>query len=962
MTSSMGANDDEEGVLDGDELLDRFDMAWRSGNIPCLKDFLARVVGSTGRRSLPVDQHLLEAIIKLDLNYRWRSRVKDVALPAPPVELPWRPHLEDYVKHAANLGWHLSISPALIGEEYWVRHMWGDRPTHDEFLSRFCEFGAEVKKLLNDLDAEVKAERADGSAVRNRGGPEGSMAKEDAGSPQTPIPSLTSVAEFIATLREQPILKKEHLSELLQGDLPKDFPEPRTLARELLRREWLTPFQVNQILQGRGTQLILGAYLLLERLGEGGAGQVFKARHLRLHRMAALKVIRKELLSESEVVDRFYREVRIISQLNHPNVISAFDAGVCGSQHFLAMEYVSGTDLGKLVKQYGPLSAELACDYIRQAAVGLQHAFERGLVHRDLKPHNLLLTGGKSTGQDPLEHVQTVKIADFGLARIRYTPISDDVTQQIAEYIGSGALTPRGAVMLGTPDYMAPEQAIDFHQADIRSDIYSLGCTLFYLLTGRAPFSGGSLAEKLAGHLHQQPPLLTEIRPDLPSSLNSLMQRLLAKQPSQRFQTPAEVAALLTKPALLSQSLGIEIPSTAAAQDTGIRTVRLVGRPEHPAGTSVSNGEDGVAPQSHVFQRRWLLAGVTGAVFILGGLWLLISGKQHAAPKEQVFDKTDIVKAKPKSPGVDQKWIDATRLLPAPEQLERVRAKLVELNPGFNGKLNEFREGDSITRLAISTDCVDNIAPLAALTSLYHLSFDGGPGQGKLADLTPLKGLPLKTFFCTHNRVANLGPLQDMPLRIVRIHSCPVADLRPLAGKSQLEHLALARCNQITDESVLTLGDLRGLIELNLNSTRITGNGLMRLSGEHLQKLSLVDTQITDEGMKEVGRFKQLRTLDLGSAKMTDEGFKELVRLPALQELNLGDCEKITNEGLKEAGNIKKLQTLSFGHMVITGAETLAECSNLKTLILGPSTKVTETGLAALRGARPDLIIDDRRK
>ena len=162
--------------------------------------------------------------------------------------------------------------------------------------------------------------------------------------------------------------QKEVLTRTLSGQ----FGEPRDLTGELLRRGWVTAYQANQLLQGHGAQLAIGPYLLLERLGEGGTGQVFKARHRRLDRFVALKLIRKELLAEAEVVARFQREIHILSQLDHPNIIRAFDAGVSDGTHFLAMEFVEGTDLGKLVKRSGPLPIEKACAYIRQAACGLR--------------------------------------------------------------------------------------------------------------------------------------------------------------------------------------------------------------------------------------------------------------------------------------------------------------------------------------------------------------------------------------------------------------------------------------------------------------------------------------------------------------------------------------------------------------------------------------------------------------
>ena len=213
-------------------------------------------------------------------------------------------------------------------------------------------------------------------------------------------------------LRDKPLLNPWQLDQLTMEHLRHAFADPRALARNLLERNWLTPYQVNQLLLGHGQELVLGQYVLLERLGEGLRGKVYKAWHCRLKRMAALKVIKQELLDEEEAVRRFYHEMQAVSQLSHPNVVHAYDAGPIERTHFLAMEYRRRHRPGRLVKQSGPLPIGLACEYVRQAALGLQHAHEHGLVHRDIKPANLLLTASGDGGPG------VVKILDMGLARL----------------------------------------------------------------------------------------------------------------------------------------------------------------------------------------------------------------------------------------------------------------------------------------------------------------------------------------------------------------------------------------------------------------------------------------------------------------------------------------------------------------------------------------------------------------
>jgi WD40 repeat protein/serine/threonine protein kinase len=342
---------------------------------------------------------------------------------------------------------------------------------------------------------------------------------------------ITTGTGLVEVLQQVGVLDDSQAEEL-RRDRRLAALEARALAGELVRRGWLTPYQANQVLPGRAADLVLGQYLLLERLGQGGMGQVFKARHLLLGRIVALKVIRKDRLNNPDAVRRFRREIRAAAQLSHPNVILAFDAEEAGGTHFLAMEYVEGTDLAKLLKERGALPVREACDYVRQAALGLQHAYERGLVHRDVKPSNLLLSGKPDT---PLAN-RTIKVLDLGLARVA-DPLRHDES--------SHTLTAEGAVM-GTPDYIAPEQIEESREVDIRVDIYSLGCTLYHLLTGRPPFPGGSLGRKLSRHLTAEPAAVESLRLDLPPGLPIVVRQMMAKRPEDRHQTPADVARALT--------------------------------------------------------------------------------------------------------------------------------------------------------------------------------------------------------------------------------------------------------------------------------------------------------------------------------------------------------------------------------------------------------------------------------
>lgn len=365
----------------------------------------------------------------------------------------------------------------------------------------------------------------------------------------------TTATPFIDALRQYRLLDSQQLSELSRKIQPK-FREPKALGRELLRRGWLTPYQVNQLLQERGQELLLGSYVLLERLGEGGMGQVFKARNWKLGQIVALKVIQPDRLANPNAVKRFQREIRAAASLSHPNIVHALDADHVGSTHMLVMEYVEGTDLSQLVKQSGPVSVRKACEYIRQAALGLQHAHEQGLVHRDIKPSNLLLASQGSV----------VKILDFGLARLAEGAPGETAT----------CLTQSGLVV-GTPDYMAPEQVRDPHSADVRADLYSLGCSLYYLLSGLAPFPDGSATEKVLKHMQEEPRPIEQLRPDLAGEVVAVLRKLMAKRPEDRYQTPAELAAALQ--AVLSSGRASKVKTADAPASRGRATVALARSP-----------------------------------------------------------------------------------------------------------------------------------------------------------------------------------------------------------------------------------------------------------------------------------------------------------------------------------------------------------------------------------------------
>ncbi len=298
--------------------------------------------------------------------------------------------------------------------------------------------------------------------------------------------------------------------------------DSQAVAQAFFSQGKLTSYQAKELLAGRTTGLVLGNYAILDRIGAGGMGVVYKAQHRRMKRVVALKMMPPHVVHSDEAQKRFLREVEAAARLNHPNIVTAYDADEAEQVHFFVMQYVEGSDLAHYVRRCGRLSLRHALDYTLQAARGLHYAHQKGVVHRDIKPGNLLLdTEG------------VVRVLDMGLARLEHSEGDQSVFQTKEELTGTGRV-------IGTVDYMAPEQTFDARHADRRADIYSLGCTLYFLLIGRSPVPDGSLTEKLLWHESGPPPTLLEARPDAPPELNVVFRRMMARKPQDRYATLAE--------------------------------------------------------------------------------------------------------------------------------------------------------------------------------------------------------------------------------------------------------------------------------------------------------------------------------------------------------------------------------------------------------------------------------------
>jgi tRNA A-37 threonylcarbamoyl transferase component Bud32 len=553
-----------------------------------------------------------------------------------------------------------------------------------------------------------------------------------------------SSGRFVQAIVASGLLTMSEIEACLAGTATSAWSNPGQLGRELIRQGKLTHYQVAMLLQDKWKGLVLHSYILLERLGAGGMGVVFKAEHHRMKRIVALKILAPAVVRSRNAVQRFQREVEAAAQLSHPNIVAAYDADEIDGTHFLVLEYVAGSDLSRLVQKNGPLAAAQAVDCILQAARGLDHAHARSIVHRDVKPSNLLLDGHG-----------TVKVLDMGLARL-----ADSAHESPAHT----ELTRSGLVM-GTSGFMAPEQAVNSHAVDARADIYSLGCTLYYLVTGRPPYQGGTALETLLAHREQPIPPLGKGRPDVSAALEVIYRRMVAKLPTQRYQSMREVIDALEglnrksllarwrrRLAVVGAVLAVALLTTAALFKRGDAD-----HPVQPTPASFAQG----APTAQRSQ------GTTESPVARPAL----ATAAKPVPKQDVRPDRS-----------------------AAEQAVQVLAKLRALNPGFDGQGTYRVEEGAVVSLVFSTDEVEDIAPLAELRKLYYLRCAGsGLNRGKLRSLQPLRGLRLTDLVCCHNpRLDDLSPLAGMPLETLDCVNTAVNNLSVLAGMP----LTLLHCSE----------------------------------------------------------------------------------------------------------------------------------------------------------------------
>jgi len=392
---------------------------------------------------------------------------------------------------------------------------------------------------------------------------------------------ITTVDALMQSLNNCKLFSPEQLLTLGE-EVAKYQSNFQSALKHLVERRHLTVYQLRKLIHGKAEELFLGPYIVTDKLGEGGMGRVYRARHVRMGREVALKIIRPNLLSNPVIRGRYQREVEAAGTLRHPNIVCVDDAGEANGKYYMAMEFVDGVDLSRLIKDHPVLEVTEACEYIRQAALGLQHAHENGFVHRDIKPSNIIVSGERHVPH--AKNPAVVKILDMGLVR----PMGfDDVP-------GAADLTRAGTVV-GTPDYMAPEQAKNSSSVDARADLYSLGCTLYFLLTGQSPFPEGTAVEKLLKHQLDPCPSVRILRPDVPEEIDAIIACLTAKKPEQRFPSAEIVAHTLGAHTLNPRAAGVFTPRAWPSHAISMQQTDRSALPTIPTAVPSSHG---VTPSS----------------------------------------------------------------------------------------------------------------------------------------------------------------------------------------------------------------------------------------------------------------------------------------------------------------------------------------------------------------------------
>jgi hypothetical protein len=736
--------------------------------------------------------------------------------------------------------------------------------------------------------------------------------------------------------------------QLLWRSLPADH-RPKTgdeLLEELRRRGKVTAFQAEAISAGAPQSLRLGEYLLLDKLGAGGMGQVYRAVHRRMDRIVALKVLPPKVANDPEAIQRFQREVRAAAKLSHPHVVTAYDAGAEGHRHYLVMEYVDGRDLAAVVQEDGPLPVAAAVDCLLQAARGLAYAHSKGVVHRDIKPANLLL-----------DREGVVKILDMGLARFEAAG-GDRQNDQ---------LTTDGQVM-GTVDYMSPEQAANTRDADARSDLYSLGCTFYRLLTGESPYFGETIVQRILAHVNHPVPTIRAKRPETPVGVDAIFQKLVAKRPEERYQLATELIADLEQ--LRADSLAV---AKERAEAIGLKAFA-----HSPRATPAAMAEPRKSPAAAGTMET--TPRLTLPAYEAETTGNLATSDRPAAPliTPQAQPQT-AGKRSARRPGLFIALGCAGLLLLLAGVIVVIRNK----------------EGKVVARVPVPEGGnvgleVENKEPSNATPSSK---------RPPVAPVIPIKPATADEQAALERRVAEWAINKGGSV-VPQGHSA-VTDVKQLPAESfYLASLSLKEM-RLTEEEAARLGQLARIHEIVLEKVELSPAAAAHLVNcKRLRVLRYLGLAGSPEIFKALARIKQLRVLDLARTRVSDECLADFAKMPCVEHLNLSfgmEDSLISDAGLeilaakappklahldlarrnitaRGMAALSKLRHLS--HLGVTGWRfdkdgpsemndeailKLAPLSSLSVLEVS-SSDVTSQGTTALYDANPGILIKVDRK
>jgi serine/threonine protein kinase/Leucine-rich repeat (LRR) protein len=757
----------------------------------------------------------------------------------------------------------------------------------------------------------------------------------------------TNIKQFLELAESTGLLSAETITALkAQWPDAKRGEDAGGLAKELVQQGKLTKYQAAGLYQGKPKGLVLRDYVLLDRLGAGGLGTVYKAQNRKSGQIVAIKVLSPAATRSPDAVKRFQREAEAAGRLNHANIVRALDTGEFEGQHFIVMEFVDGVDLSNYVKKQGPLPLEQAVGCIVQVARALAYAHEQGVIHRDIKPGNLLLSRDGH-----------IKILDMGLARLN-DPASA-ATGQAAE-----GLTQTGQVM-GTVDYMAPEQALHTRLADARADVYSLGCTFYRLLTGKIPYEADSLVMKILAHREQPIPSLRASVPAVPVATDLVFQRMMAKKPEDRHQTMTELAddleRSLTTPAAKVAKVALPLPVDLLPQPdaSSSSSISLAPLPVRPATTTHAlHSQSTTAPVlvspsdtsvSAIARRKrgvpaWMYAAAALVILGAGGAMftLMRGGSEPEVAENKVIpatsggeaanngslDKTE--KTDQSTGGAMPPKDSSTTIPPAPQPAatgsvagspDRPAA-----NPPSRSTPPNFTPAATTSKVTAATP-----VPPASNTSTSNVD------DRELAKWALERDLMLWIY----------DPATKLTREVNRPEHLPSDEVFIMGLRTK-------RAGQLRDEDLLKLSEGIDISALVVHGPTITDESLPYFASfPLLNTIYLIDAPIHDTHLAELQKVKRLLNLSLGGSQVTDAGLDALSQLTTVSYLNLSGLQ-VTDSGVAKLSTLTRLGYLNLSNTQITdeAIATLVNFKNLKRLMI-TGTKISETGLQQLRAGLP---------